>query len=265
MDFSPYAAVLLDLDGTLYHEDHALPGAAALVARLQADHRPFACLTNSTTSPARLVARLAGMGITVGLEQVYTAAAAAADYVLAHFGPRPRVFNLATDGVADLLDGRVTWVEDPAADCDAVIAGAPANAFATPDRQRAALAILRRADGGRRCGLVGCCADRVYPSPRGIEFGSGPFTTMLAYAADVRPTFCGKPEPVFFAELCRRLNVAPGRCVLVGDNLESDVAGGRGVGMDTVLVMTGVARPGDLDALPPDRRPGRVVADLTEL
>jgi HAD superfamily hydrolase (TIGR01450 family) len=261
MDFSPYAAVLLDLDGTLYHEDEALPGAVDLVRRLQAEHRPFACLTNSTTSPARLVTRLAGMGITVAADRIYTAAAAAADYVLAHFGNRPRVFNLATDGLRDLLDGRVAWVDDPADDCDAVVAGAPANAFAGFDRQRAALTLLRR----RRTALIGICADRVYPSARGIEFGSGAFTTMLSYAADVRPTYCGKPEPVFFTELCRRLGADPARCLLIGDNLESDIAGGRGVGMDTVLVMTGVARPGDADRLPPDRQPGRVVADLTAL
>ena len=30
-DFSPFAAVLLDLDGTIFHEDQALPGAVELV------------------------------------------------------------------------------------------------------------------------------------------------------------------------------------------------------------------------------------------
>lgn len=261
MDFSPYAAVLLDLDGTLYHEDHALPGAVALVHRLQAERKPFACLSNSTTSPARLVDRLARMGMALTPDQIYTAASAAADYVLAHFGPMPRVMNLSTEGVEDLLDGRVTWVDDEHADCDAVICGALANVYATPERQRAALTVLRR----QGTALVGICADRVYPSPRGIEFGSGAFTSMLAYAADVTPTFCGKPERVFFAELCGRINVDASRCVLIGDNLETDIAGGIGVGMDTVLVMTGVARPGDADRLPAGKRPSRVVADLTAL
>ncbi len=261
MDFSPYAAVLLDLDGTLYHEDEPLPGAVALVHRLQAEHRPFACLTNSTTSPARLVDRLATMGITVAADRIYTAAAAAADVVLAHHGPTPRVFNLANEGTHDLLDGRVTWVESDDNPCDVVIAGTPVGEFAGFDRQRTALTLLRR--GG--CALVGICADRVYPSPRGAEFGSGAFTAMMSYAADVKPTFCGKPERAFFAELCRRLGVDAARCVLIGDNLESDIAGARGVGMDTVLVMTGVARPGDAERLPREKRPGRVVGDLTEL
>ena len=259
MDFSPYAAVLLDLDGTIYHEDDPLPGAAALVARLRAEGRPFACLSNSTDRPAALADRLRWMGIDVPPERIHTAAAAAADHVVEHFGPRPRVYNLATDGVGHLLDGRVEWVTD-GGPCDAVIVGAPANAFAGGDRPRVALGHVRRG-----AALVGCCADRVYPSPRGIELGCGALTAMLAYAANVTPTFCGKPEAVFFRTLCDRIGVDPARCVLVGDNPESDVAGGRRTGMSTVLVLTGVARAGEAERLPPDRRPDRVVADLTEL
>ena len=130
-DFSPYAAVLLDLDGTIYHEDHVLPGAAALVVRLQREGRKHACLTNSTSSPERLRTRLAGMGIPITTDHIYTAAAAAADYVLERLAAAskapPRVFNLATEGLAEMLEGRVTWVDRIDEACDAVIAGAPAN------------------------------------------------------------------------------------------------------------------------------------------
>src|ERR1051325_2218027 len=79
LDFSKFQAVLLDLDGTIYHEDHVLPGAVDLVARLQRENRPFACLTNSTTSASRLVQRLSRMGIQIGEDRVYTAGRAAAD------------------------------------------------------------------------------------------------------------------------------------------------------------------------------------------
>src|SRR5436190_983221 len=98
------------------------------------------------------------------------------------------------------LDGSVYHEEHP-------LPGAvePANVFATDERQRVALRILRAG----RAMLVGVCDDRVYPSPRGMEFGSGALTRMLAYAANVRPIFCGKPEPVFFDELCHRLGVTP--------------------------------------------------------
>jgi HAD superfamily hydrolase (TIGR01450 family) len=261
-DFSPFAAVLLDLDGTLYHEEHVLPGAVALVRRIQDTGQSYACLTNSTTSAARLQARLRRMGIDMPADNIYTAAQAAADYVLAAFpgDAPPRVLNLATEGLHEILDGRVRGVNEVGQPCDAVIAGAPANVFATNDRQRTALYLLR---AGAR--LVGVCADRVYPSPRGLEFGTGAMTQMLAYAANVAPVYAGKPEAIFFEELCHRLGVEPGRCVLVGDNLESDIAGARRMGMASVLTLTGVTRADDVPRIPPHLTPDHVIRDLTEL
>ena len=122
---------------------------------------------------------------------------------------------------------------------------------------------LKLLRNGSAC--VGLCADRVYPSPRGLEFGSGALTAMMAYAAAVEPVFCGKPQAIFFNELCRRIGAEPSRCVLVGDNLESDVAGAKGVGMKTVLTLTGVARREDLAALPEALCPDWVVESLEEL
>ena len=79
------------------------------------------------------------------------------------------------------------------------------------------------------------------------------------------PVYTGKPERFFFEELCRRLGVAPSRCVLVGDNLESDIAGARGVGMRGVLVLTGVASRDDVSRAPADLRPDWVVSGLPDL
>jgi ribonucleotide monophosphatase NagD (HAD superfamily) len=160
-----------------------------------------------------------------------------------------------------MLDGKVEWVNDDRSPCDAVICGVPVNVYATDERQRAAMVLLRRTGAE----LVGICADRVYPSPRGLEFGVGAMSAMLAYAAGVTPVFCGKPERFFFLELCRRLGVDPARCVLVGDNLESDIAGAKGVGMKTVLVLTGVASRADAERLPPALRPDWVAAGLPDL
>ncbi len=266
VDFSPYQAVLLDLDGTLYHEDHALPGAMDLIRRLQAEGRPFACLSNSTTSPLRIVMRLQRMGVEVDPSRIYTAAAAAADYVLKAFSPektsapRPRVYNLATEGVQEMLDGSVDWVQTAGEPCHAIIIGAPSNVYAIEERLRTALVLARH--GAK---LIGICADRVYPSPRGLEFGSGALTHMLAYAANSEPLFSGKPQPIFFHSLCQRLGVDPQWCLLIGDNLEADILGAKQVGMRTILTLTGVTRRRDLLAVAPEDQPDMVVEDLTEV
>jgi 4-nitrophenyl phosphatase len=281
MDFDAFDAVLLDLDGTIYHEEHALPGAVELIRRLQAEGRKYACLTNSTSNPERISARLGRMGVKVDPAHIYTAAAAACDYVMERFGQqshpmalggrstplpeappsfKPRVFNLSTEGVNDMLDGKVEWVNDANVPCDAVICGVPLNVFATEERQRAAMILLRKG-----AALVAICADRIYPSPRGMEFGVGAMAAMMAYAANVTPVYTGKPERFFFEELCRRLGVAPSRCVLAGDNLESDIAGAKGVGMRCVLVLTGVATRDDVARLPAEMRPDWVVQGLPDL
>jgi HAD superfamily hydrolase (TIGR01450 family) len=284
-DFDAFDAVLLDLDGTIYHEEHALPGAVELIRRFQAEGRKYACLTNSTSNPERIAARLGRMGVRVDPAHIYTAAAAACDYVMERFAaqsrtriaptadqsgpgpapatpatPKPRVFNLSTEGVHDMLDGKVEWVNDERSPCDAVICGVPLNVYADEERQRTAMIQLRTG-----AALVAICADRIYPSPRGMEFGVGAMAAMLAYAANVTPVYCGKPERFFFEELCARLGVAPSRAVLAGDNLESDIAGAKGVGMTAVLVLTGVATREDVARVPATLRPDLVVAGLPEL
>ncbi len=92
VDLNQYDAVLLDLDGTVYNEEHSLPGAVDLIRKLQKTGKPYACLTNSTTSPQQLSARLARMGVTVDPFNIYTAAAATCDYVMDRFGPQAARF-----------------------------------------------------------------------------------------------------------------------------------------------------------------------------
>src|SRR5215207_3282451 len=150
MDFSPYQAVLLDLDGTVYHEDHPLPGAIELIKRLQTEQRPFACLSNSSASPLRIMTRLEMMGVDIDPNNIYTAAAAACDYVVETLGrenpdaPRkPRVFNLATESVDEMLSGLVDWVNASNEACDCVIVGPPDTVYTDPQRQRTALLLAR--------------------------------------------------------------------------------------------------------------------------
>jgi HAD superfamily hydrolase (TIGR01450 family) len=260
MDFSDYQAILLDLDGTLYHEEHALPGAVDLIRRLQAEGRLYACLSNSTSSPVRITERLMRLGMSMDPDHVYSAAAATADFVIQTYAPRPRVFNLSTESMREMLEGMVDWVQRDGEPCHAVVAGSQTSVHATEERQRIALGLLRK--GAQ---LVGICADRVYPSPRGLEFGVGALSAMLAYAANCQPVFCGKPQPVFFNKLCQRLNVDPARCLLIGDNLEADIMGAKNMGMKTLLTLTGVTRRRDLLAIPSEWQPDGVVEDLTEV
>jgi HAD superfamily hydrolase (TIGR01450 family) len=260
LDLNQFQAVLLDLDGTLSKEDTPLPGAVDLVHRLLKDRRCIACLSNSTQSPQRIARRLAAKGLDFPADLLYTASSSAVDYVLDRFKPMPKIFNLATEGVHEMLDGKVVWAESERDPCDAVIVGNPACRYCTVPRMQSAMRLLRR---GAVC--IGICADRAYPGLEGLEIGSGATTHMLSFAAEVEPIFFGKPQKQFFLGLCQRLNVEPSRCVLVGDNLDSDIGGAISVGMKTILCLTGVTRRSDLDSAPPRQRPDWVIQSLLDL
>lgn len=63
-----------------------------------------------------------------------------------------------------------------------------------------------------------------------------------AYAAmggDGRAPY-GKPYGEAFARILAELGIAPGRAVMVGDNLETDIAGARAAGMQSVLMPGGM-------------------------
>lgn len=45
-----------------------------------------------------------------------------------------------------------------------------------------------------------------------------------------------KPEPRIFLEACRKFDVEPHECLMVGDNLEADIKGALGVGMSAALI-----------------------------
>lgn len=76
------------------------------------------------------------------------------------------------------------------------------------------------------CGLAGFCA----------ELSLAPYFRHVLVSAELG---CAKPDPGIFAEACRRLDTAPGRILHVGDSLAEDVEGGRGAGLQTLLLVRG--------------------------
>lgn len=71
----------------------------------------------------------------------------------------------------------------------------------------------------------------------------------------------GKPHPTIFREALRRMSVEPNQAVMVGDNLDADIAGAHACGIDAIW--HDYARVG----LPPtaERLPKRIIHHVAEL
>ena len=81
-----------------------------------------------------------------------------------------------------------------------------------------------------------------WQTSRGPLLDSGAFVAGLEYAAGVEATILGKPSPAFFGAALDALDADPERTWMVGDDLEADIAGAKGSGLNTILVRTGKFR-----------------------
>ena len=72
----------------------------------------------------------------------------------------------------------------------------------------------------------------------------------------------GKPYPPLYRLCLERMAVSPGDALAVGDRLDTDIEGANSVGIDSLLVLTGVNDLRDVLLAPPHRRPTWVAPDL---
>src|SRR5262249_46050874 len=77
---------------------------------------------------------------------------------------------------------------------------------------------------------------RMPVAPGEFEPGCGAMAEAIAAAGGARPVGVGKPTRPIFDIAPERMGCRPAEAAMVGDSLESDVAGGHGAGMFTIWV-----------------------------
>jgi HAD superfamily hydrolase (TIGR01458 family) len=249
------AAILLDVDGVLHVSGQPIPGAAAAVHRLRDDGHRLRFVTNTTTrSRARLAEELRSAGIEVDDAEVQTTADAAVNALRGK-----RVLALVMQGLVGDLEG-IELVGDGA---DAVLIG---GADETPETNLVfSYMNLARAFAELELGASLYCLhrNRWWQTGRGPLLDAGAFVAGLEYAADVEATVIGKPSVSYFTAACEALDADSELTWMVGDDLESDIAGAQAMNMRTVLVRTGKFRP---DAVERSRvRPDGIVSSIGQL
>ncbi len=244
------------MDGVLYRGDQPLPGAAAFIGRLQALETPFLLVTNnSTRTPGQYVTKLARMGIHVTEDRVLTSAQATARYLAGLARPGARVYLIGEAGLRQALIAEgFLLADDP--DVDFAVVGLD-RSLTYEKLKTAALAIRRGAL------LVATNPDRSLPTEEGLHPGTGALLAAIQAATDVAPTVIGKPQPHLFELALARLEVDRSRVAVIGDQVETDVRGGRAAGLATILVLTGAMTQEDLERS--TVKPDWVFDDLTEV
>jgi glycerol-1-phosphatase len=245
----------LDLDGVVWLSGQPIPGSAEAIAALRARGHRVVFLTNDPRSTREEYAqRLRSIGVEADAPDVLTSAAAVAEQ-LGREVPGATVFVVGSEALRqELASAGVKVVDAGEGSVDAVVVGGHTG-FDYPELHAAMNAVR----AGAR--LWATNRDPVYPTAKGLLPGTGAIVAAVETASGQVARVAGKPEPPMF-EAARRHLVAE-RPAVVGDSLDSDIAGGDNAGFGTILVLTGRAAAADVDGA--RVRPDHVLPDLASL
>lgn len=248
-----YDAFLFDAYGVLVDSSGVCTGAAAAIAHVRAAGKPLRVVTNDASRlPASAAARFAGVGLPITEDEIVSSGQLLVGHVAAAGLAGARALVLGTDDARAYarLAGLETFTTAELAgstEIDAIVVSDDAG-FALLEGINAALtAAVHALDRGRPLALICPNPDLIYPRGRGaLGFTAGGLALMLEAGMRRRhpeaPGFAylGKPAPAIFA-LAQATLPEGARPLMIGDQLETDIAGARGAGMECALV-TGVSR-----------------------
>jgi len=243
----PYRGWLFDLDGTVYVGERLVPGAAELIAGLRAAGRRVAFLSNKPLETRADYARkLTRLGIPAAADDVINSSLVLARHLrgldpgapVFVIGEAPMLAEMRAHGFEVRDDARVRWV---------VIAFDRTFTYAKLDTA------LQAVKAGAR--LIATNPDRTCPVEGGeIPDCAGMIAAVEAVTDRRVEVIVGKPSPIILEVALAALGVSAAESVIVGDRIETDVTMGKRLGLATILVLSGVTRPGDprIAALAPD-------------
>jgi HAD superfamily hydrolase (TIGR01450 family) len=253
-----YDHVLLDLDGCVWVGEQCTRHAPEAIEELRQAGKTLAFLTNDPRrSPEEYVRKLWSLGLRASLEEVVTVGAAI-QHLLAGRQPSLDVYVIGAPAifrhVAEAGVRIVNDTDDAAKARLVVIAGH--DDFHFSELRAATQAVLGGAE------MIAAGRDRTFPAEDGLWPGTGAIVAALEYATDRTAHLVGKPDPQMFRTALDRLG--PGRTLVVGDRLDSDLAGAAAAGLDAAIVLTGVTTREDAEAATKPA-PVAIADDLSKL
>lgn len=245
---------LIDMDGVLVSGRNLIPGARDFIYALREKDRGYLILTNNSIyTPPDLSHRLQMLGLEINSERIFTSAMATARFLDSQH-PQGKAFVIGEGGLTDALYsiGYVTTDTAP----DYVVLGETLS-YNMVSITRAVQLV---SEGAR---FIATNPDPTGPSESGIVPATGALAALIEKATGVSPMYIGKPNPFMMRAALNFLGAHTEDTVMIGDRMETDIIAGVESGLETILVLTGIASRDDLHRYP--YQPSRVVQTLSEI
>jgi len=245
---------LIDMDGVLVKGQTLIPGADRFIARLKERSAPYLVLTNNPQYTQKdLAYRLNSIGLTIEPQRIFTSAMATASFLKSqrHNG---KAFVIGESGLTGPLHeaGFIITELEPYY----VVLGETQ----TYNLAQITTAIRLIVKGAR---FIATNPDPCGPAEGGLVPACGAMAALIERACGVSPFFIGKPNPLMMRTALNYLGAHSENTVMVGDRMETDIVAGVESGMETVLVLTGVARVEEIKRYP--YQPNHIVNSVADI
>lgn len=254
VDRSHILSWLTDMDGVLWHEGKAIPGAQELINHWREQGTPHLVLTNNSIyTPRDLSARLKAGGLNVEEGLIYTSAMATADF-LNNQQPKGKAYVIGEAGLTQAMYeiGYVITEVRP----EFVVLGETRN-LSFDNLTKA----IRLIDKGAR--FIATNPDPTGPSEDGPLPATGSVAALITKATGKNPYIVGKPNPMMFRSAMRKIDAHSETTAMIGDRMDTDVVAGIEAGLHTILVRTGISDDAEIAKYP--FRPTEILDSVADL
>ena len=243
-----------DMDGVIYHGNKILPGVAEFVNWMIDNDKKFVFLTNSPErTPHELSMKLERMGLSVSADHFYTSAMATAEFLHSQ-APGCTAYVIGEAALSKALYDQKIYMNDVNPDY-VVIGETRTYCF---EKIEKAIALVNK--GAK---LIGANPDTVGVTDKGIMPATGSLVAPIEIATGKKSYFVGKPNPLMLRHGLNKLGCHSSEIAFIGDRMDTDIIAGIESNIDTVLVLSGVTSPSDIDKFP--YRPKYIVDGVGDL
>jgi 4-nitrophenyl phosphatase len=239
MQLKNFDTILLDGDGVLWKRNNPIPGIQPFIEFLEDKGVNWALLTNNNSLTVRsYLEKLAKFGIPTNERSVYTSVTATRDYLLDNFGKGASIFVVGMEAMKQTLKaaGFSLFFGEEMPDKDVVAVVAGMDLEINHAKIRIAMRLIMNG-----AAFIATNTDGSYPTPDGIDPGTGMVIGALQATSGKEPFVAGKPHPAIFESALKEFNSKPSNTLMVGDRMETDILGASRLGIHTAAVLTGVS------------------------
>ena len=244
-----YDALLFDAYGVLVHASGALPGAQETISKLNRAGKPYAILTNDASKiPETAARRYQGFGLDIPVSRILSSGLLLRDYFVRQKLQGSHCAVLGTTDSKRFVEQAGGTVVPADSDFDVLVA-ADENGYEFVAQVDAAItSLFRSIERGKAVRLVLPNPDLIFPHGEN-SFGIAAGSVALIIEAALRRRYpqrddlvfdrLGKPHPDLYEAAMTRFGTR--NAVMIGDQLETDIAGALSCNIHCTLIATGVA------------------------